>query len=66
MGEQSRYGIGETHGSKDTGSKQGIAAEGVEERVVGARDIGVNPLNVRELLDCKLADRTFVAFANPL
>jgi hypothetical protein len=39
MGEQSRYSIGETHGSKDTGSKQGIAAEGVEECIFGTGNI---------------------------
>ena len=66
MGEQGGDSIGKTDGSKNTGSKQGVAAKGVEESVFRAGNIGVNPGYVRQLFDCELTDGTLFAFANPL
>ncbi len=42
VGEERVHGVRQTHGSKNTGSKQGIAAK-VEQDVFRAGDVGVNP-----------------------
>ncbi len=66
MIEQMGHSIGETDKSEDTGAQKRVAAKGVEKRVVEAGDVGVDPGNIGELLDCKLANRTFLAFSYPL
>ncbi len=58
--------LGDADWGEDTGSEKGIAAEAIVERVLGARDIGVNPGDVRQLFESESRDGPFVAFTNPL
>jgi hypothetical protein len=57
--------VREANRGEDAGSEEGVAAEGVEQGVVWARDVRVDPLDIGELLNSEFADRSFVAFANP-
>jgi hypothetical protein len=63
--EQVGDGVGQAGGSEDAGAKEWVAREGVEKRVVGAFDIGVNPLEVSELFNGERADRSFLALSDP-
>ncbi len=63
--EQGGDSIRHTDWSEDTRAEERVATKGVEERVVGSRYVGVDPLNVGQLFNCELADWSFFAFANP-
>ena len=60
------YGVGQAGGCKDAGAEERVAREGVEERVVWAFDVGVDPLKVGELFDGERADGPFLALSYPL
>jgi hypothetical protein len=44
--EQVRHSIGETDRGEDAGSQKRVATEGVEERIFGAGDVRVDPLDI--------------------
>jgi hypothetical protein len=54
-----------TNGCKNSRAEERIAAESVEQRVFGAGDVGVDPLDIRQLLNDEFADRTLFTFSNP-
>ncbi len=58
--------MGDTDGSENARAKERVAAETIVASVLGPGDVGVDPGEVRELLECEGGDGTFVAFANPL
>jgi hypothetical protein len=57
--------LGDANGGEDAGSEKGVATKAIVERVLGSRDVGVNPGNVGELFEGKGRDGPFIAFANP-
>jgi hypothetical protein len=61
-----RYGVGKANGRKDAGAAKGVVAESVEGSVFRAGNVGVDPLDIRQLFDCEFADRSFFALSNPL
>jgi hypothetical protein len=63
--EKMRYGVRQTHGSEDARAKKGVAAQSIEQRILRAWNIRMDPLKVGKLLDGKFAHRPFFAFANP-
>ena len=58
-------GVRKTNGCQNARAEERIAAESVEKRVFGAGDVGVDPLDVGQLLNRIFTDRTFFTFANP-
>ena len=48
--KKSRDGLSDTDGGEYAGTEEGIAAESIVEGVLGARDIRMDPREIRELL----------------
>ena len=60
-----RDGVRQTNRRKDARTEEGVAAESVEKRVFRAGDVGVDPLDVRQLLNSEFTDRALLALSNP-
>jgi hypothetical protein len=56
----------QTNRREDAGAEKRIAVEGVEERIFGTGNIGMNPLLdfIRQLLYCEFANGSLFAFAS--
>jgi hypothetical protein len=65
MVEQVGHGVGQAGGCEDAGAEEWVARESVEKRVVGALDVGVDPLEVCELLDSERAYGTLFTLSDP-
>jgi hypothetical protein len=48
--EKSRDGLSDTDGCEDAGTEEGIAAESIVKGVLGARDVSMDPREIRQLL----------------
>ena len=55
----------ESNRGEDAGAEHGVAGESVEKGVVGSGQVGVYPLEIGELLDCPVADKTLFALPDP-
>ncbi len=60
-----RDGVRQTNRRKDARTEEGVAAESVEKRIFGAGDVGVDPLDIGQLLNSEFADRALFALSNP-
>jgi hypothetical protein len=63
--EESRDSVGKTGGSENAGAKKRVTGESVEQGVVGAFDVGVDPVDVRELFDGESANRALFTMSYP-
>jgi hypothetical protein len=63
--EESRDSVGEAGGSENAGAEKRVAGESVEKGVIGAFNVGMDPVDVRELFDGKSANRTLLTMSYP-
>ncbi len=64
--EQCGEGLVDTDGSENARAEERVTAETIVESVLGPGDVGVDPGEIRKLLEGEGGDGAFVALANPL
>jgi hypothetical protein len=63
--EECGYSLCDADGGENAGTEQGVAAKTIVEGVEGARDVCMNPREIRELFEGESRDWSFVAFPYP-